>query len=90
MLTIELEGVDQVLKALDRLAHHVQGTCQSIAEATQFLDLDESIDWEDKLLDRNIERCGVCEWWMESCELEFNENRNFGVCEQCREKEDEE
>lgn len=68
---------------LDRLVHHVQGTCLSVAHAVEQLDLDEAIDWEDKLLDRNIELCGVCGWWHESCELEFDDERGFGICQQC-------
>ncbi|MBS3648791.1 hypothetical protein KEU06_09255 [Pseudaminobacter sp. 19-2017] len=68
---------------LDRLIHHIQGTCLSIEQAVESLELDPSIDWKDKLLDRNIELCGVCNWWHESGELEFDEQRNFGVCEQC-------
>jgi len=59
-----------------------QGTCASNSEIADALGIAES-DVEDKMLDINLERCGLCDWWHESCELEFDESKGFGCCEQC-------
>ena len=57
-------------------------TCASNSEIAEELDINEN-DVEDFMLDFNIERCGGCEWWFESSQLEFDEIRNQGFCEQC-------
>lgn len=66
-----------------KLADYLEGTCKSIVEACQALDLDEGVDWDDALLDLNIERCSGCDWWSESCMLTDVEEKNGFFCEQC-------
>lgn len=71
-----------------RLAKYLEGTCNTICMACGLLDLDEGEDWDDKLLDLNIEQCQMCGWWMESCHLEEDSTGKY-VCEQCFEDEGE-
>lgn len=65
------------------MADYLDGTCKSIVEACQALELDEGFDWDDALLDVNVERCSQCEWWHESCMLTAVEARNGFFCDQC-------
>jgi hypothetical protein len=68
------------------MAFFLGGTCQTIVMACEALDLDESLDWEDELLNArpSIECCSDCGWWMESAVLEFIEDGNGKVlCEEC-------
>lgn len=76
--------------ALDHLKHHLIGTCLSLDEALENLGLAVSIEIaEDHLLDGavSMERCSGCEWWLESNQLEYDEARGSGCCEQCRDAE---
>jgi hypothetical protein len=66
-----------------RLAEYLDGTCRTIVEACQALDLDEGVDWDDALLDLNVERCSHCDWWHESCMLTHVEEKNGFFCDQC-------
>lgn len=64
----------------------LRGTCQSAWSVAANMGLEEHLDEiEDRLLDGvdAIELCVVCEWWHEVSELEFDEERNGGVCSQC-------
>ncbi len=71
------------LSDVQRLGDYLEGTCRTIVEACEALGLDEGEDWDDKLLDVNVERCFGCDHWFEVCMLEFVESRNGGMCEQC-------
>lgn len=59
-----------------------EGTCQSFITIAEKLGIPED-DVDDVMLDENLEVCGVCRWWMEVCELEYCEEREFGVCQSC-------
>ncbi|MFG6080408.1 hypothetical protein ACEUZ9_000964 [Paracoccus litorisediminis] len=70
---------------LEEIQSELEGTCTTISEIIEQrgLDIDEDA-FEDRLLDGNaIERCKCCEWWFTSTSLEFDPDRNGGVCEQC-------
>lgn len=74
----------------ERLARYIEGTCKSVLECVEILELDPDIDWEDELLNVNMECCVGCGWWEESCGLVWNDARNGGECDQCREKDEDE
>lgn len=59
-----------------------EGTCTSEVEIAEALDIEED-EVTDLLLEANIECCGGCEWWFESCNLVFDEERGKGFCEDC-------
>lgn len=68
------------------VAEYIQGTCKSVDQAFEacgFGDLNTD-DAEDDLLTYDVEMCGVCNWWCEVCELEWDEQAGHGVCDDCR------
>ena len=73
---------------LEQAGEYLRGTCKSIGDAIQAFELgevDESA-LEAELLEVDIELCVHCGWWHEVCELEFSDEHNGGLCEQCREE----
>jgi hypothetical protein len=70
------------------MADFLEGTCRSIVDACEALDLPEHGDWDDKLLDVNVEVCVRCGHWHESCMLEWIDTANGGVCDQCLEDDE--
>ena len=75
---------------IQRMGDYLLDTCTSVLMACDALDLPEDPDWDDKLLDVNVERCKRCEWWYESCMLEFIEEENGGSCDSCLTDEEKE
>lgn len=71
----------------ERLGNRLLGTCESLDSAIEYLELDESVDWEDELLTISVETCQGCGWWMNSWDLEEDHVGNF-LCDQCHEDED--
>jgi hypothetical protein len=59
-----------------------EGTCTSVSEIADQLDLSED-DTEELMLDANMELCGGCGWWHACSDLEFDESRNLGFCRDC-------
>lgn len=71
----------------EELKHELLGTCQSVDAVLERLGYDVSLETaEDQLLDgaNSVERCLVCEWWFNSCDLEEDHEGVF-KCEQCME-----
>ncbi len=66
----------------------LDGTCHSIPVACEATGLPEYDDWEDRLLDINVEACSCCGWWHESCMLNYHESTGKSFCDQCNEPED--
>lgn len=66
-----------------KMAEYLDGTCKSIIEACEALGLDEGHDWDDAMLDLNVERCSGCDWWHESCMLTEVPEKNGFFCDQC-------
>jgi hypothetical protein len=73
------------------IASLLEGTCNSVESALERLDLEDVPveEVEDRLLDVNLERCPICDWWVESSEI-VNDNCEIVGCESCREPEKEE
>jgi hypothetical protein len=86
MTMSDAETVTQEETDLQRLADYVLGTPTSTFVAVEILGIDDDQDWDDKLLNLNVERCGGCGWWSESCMLEFVERKNAGFCDQCKDE----
>lgn len=74
------------LEKLSDLGYHLRGTCKSVGEALECLEItDNGENWEDELLTVNTEQCLGCAWWFESCELlDPDDDENIGFCDQCR------
>lgn len=71
------------------IADYLTGTCNSIDQALDRLDLEFPVeDVEERLLDVNLERCPICDWWMDSAEL-VNEAGDVVGCDTCREYQEE-
>jgi len=71
---------------LDEIRNDLEGTSTSLTQIIDQYELDiEEDSLEDRLLDGSgaLERSKCCEWWFRSTDLEFDEARNGGVCEQC-------
>lgn len=71
---------------LDEIQHDLEGTCRNLETIIEEYELDMDVDiLEDRLLDgaHPVERSKCCEWWFAVVDLEFDEDRNGGVCEQC-------
>jgi len=71
---------------LEDLKHDLLGTCGTVEQALARLGIDtDPEEAEERLLDGNpsVELCGGCEWWFESCCLEFDETRSAGFCCDC-------
>lgn len=74
------------VEKLAEVGQYLQGSCKSTLEAIEHFELNiEEGVLEQRLLDVDVEICVNCHWWHEVCELEFVEDENGGVCEQCRE-----
>lgn len=71
---------------LEEIQRELEGTCTTLTAIIEVhdLDLDED-ELEERLLDGEapIERSACCGWWFEVSELEFDAERNGGVCQQC-------
>jgi len=67
----------------DQLLNYLQGTCQSLDAAVEFLELDPVVDWEDEMLSAGMELCLGCGWWHESGELVHEDEADTGYCEDC-------
>lgn len=75
---------------LEELQSDLEGTCKSLTQLIEENDLDIDEDTlEDRLLDgaSPVERCGGCEWWFRSTDLEFDETRNTCLCADCKEED---
>ncbi|MBW3243535.1 hypothetical protein KUV57_12755 [Epibacterium sp. DP7N7-1] len=73
---------------LEELQADLEGTCKSLSQLIEESDLDIDEDtMEDRLLDGTspVERCGGCEWWFRSTDLEFDEDRYISLCAECEE-----
>lgn len=71
---------------LEQVGEYLRGSCKSIGEAIDALELGDDIDestLEADLLDVETELCSHCGWWHEVCELKFSEERGGALCEQC-------
>lgn len=76
---------------LEKVGEYLRGSCKSVGDAIQAMDLPEDTDetkLEADLLEVETELCVNCGWWHEVCELQFNEEHNGGLCEQCCEQLD--
>lgn len=68
----------------DKIADEALGTPTSPSAFIDKYELDASIEEvEEALLDRNIETCPLCGWWVESGEM-AEELSDAGICESCR------
>jgi len=78
--------IEQVRSISDLL----NGTCDTIESALERVGLEDTPveEVEDRLLDVNIERCPICDWWVESGEI-VNDDGDVVGCESCREPEKE-
>ncbi len=75
---------DQEFKSdLEKLAWHIKGTCKTVLAACAELGIEEIDDAEDKLLDFSVECCVGCDWWHDSYMLEFVEEKNGCLCDDC-------
>jgi hypothetical protein len=74
---------------IDQIKSELLGTCQSLIYVLEKLDIDASLEEaEDRLLDGDsVELCMVCNWWHESCCLEYSDELGGGICDQCQEEE---
>lgn len=72
---------------LSRVADYLQGTCKTVGEAIDALELGDEVDeseLEAALVEVETERCGQCDWWHESFELEHYEEKGASFCDDCR------
>jgi hypothetical protein len=69
----------------------LEGTCNTVESGLERIGMpdEDATEVEDQLLDVNMERCQICDWWMESAEL-VNADGDVVGCDQCREPEKEE
>lgn len=57
-------------KQINAIAEYLDGTCNSIEQAMDRFDFDFPVeDVEDRLLDVNLERCPMCDWWVVAVNL---------------------
>lgn len=76
-------------EVLEQAAYDLRGTCETLEAYIERLDLPiDSETLEDELLNVSTEICGGCGWWHEVSDLEFDEARNCGLCDQCREEDE--
>jgi hypothetical protein len=83
-----MRTIDDTL--LEELQADLEGTCKSLTQLIEEYDLDIGEDaLEDRLLDGSspVERCGRCEWWFRSTDLEFDEAGGVSLCSSCEEDE---
>ena len=74
---------------LEEIGEYLRGTCKSVGDAVQALDLDEGLDetqLQVDLLEVDTEICVQCDWWHEPSALQYNEIHGGGLCEQCCEE----
>jgi hypothetical protein len=69
---------------LVRLGNRLVGTCDSVETACEQLGLPVPADPEDAMLNVNVERCSVCDWWHESFDLAGGDDEEDGICQGCR------
>lgn len=71
---------------LEEIQHEIKSTMVSLASIIEKheLEADEN-ELEDRLLDgaHPVERSKCCEWWFAVSDLEFDEEKNGGVCQAC-------
>lgn len=79
--------IDKIGEA-HKMADRILGTCENPYIAAEILDLPDYPDWEDRLLDINVECCSGCGWWHESCMLTYNDETGKSFCDQCLEDEE--
>lgn len=80
---------EQIVISRQNLAHYLEGTCQSIDAAIEYLELDPTVDWEDEMLTAGMELCMGCGWWHASSELVHENDEDTGYCDQCVEERNE-
>lgn len=76
---------------LAQIQYDLEGTCKSLEEIIESLELDiDEDELEDELLNqpRPVERCKKCEWWLDVAALEIDEDLGGAVCDQCDEDMD--
>lgn len=68
-----------------KIANFLLGTPQEIYAALDALKLNDldGKDVESLISNEGIERCKDCDWWFESHELQFVDEWDGGLCEQC-------
>lgn len=74
---------------LNQVSEYLLGTCKTLDDAIQAFDLEDEVSQEaleDALLNVDTEICVHCNWWHEVSELEYFEEHDGGLCEQCREE----
>lgn len=75
------------VEILRKIKDKYYGTCVSLSYIidSEELDIDEN-ELEDRLLDVNLEKCKLCDWWYDSGELldDENEDSEPGFCSDCR------
>lgn len=74
---------NEIIKVIEKL----EGTCKSLDYIIEYFDLEISIDdLENQLLDYNVERCEICDYWITDLG-ELDEDTNKVMCWSCsREK----
>jgi len=69
---------------IDKLAHRLQGTCDSIEKALEELEFEKEMTISDcNELDQKVFCCEVCEWWYEISEMD---EENEWECCGCNEE----
>lgn len=74
---------------LEQIGEFLRGTCKSVQDAINSLELGDDIDesqLEGDLLNADTEMCGQCNWWHEVCELTYNNEHGCGLCDDCRDE----
>jgi len=78
---------------LTELAEYIEGTASSIEAGLESIGLIaadyDATDVEAQLLEEDCERCELCGWWYESCELAKDDDQ-LGYCDDCRDSSDDE
>ena len=74
---------------INKLIQHLQGTCKSLSEGCNDLEIDEDklTDEELQHLDSEIFRCVECCWWYELSEA--NDYNSEVICNDCNEDKEE-
>lgn len=74
---------------LEQVGEYLRGSCKSVGDAIQALDLDEDLDesqLQADLLEVDTEICAHCDWWHEVSSLQYSEKHGGGLCQQCCEE----
>lgn len=77
-------GVYKRITEREKLSYYLEGTCQSLDNAIERLELDPDVDWEDEMLSANMETCLGCGWWHSSGDLVHENEEDIGYCDQCK------